>query len=105
MLESCQTGKGKEVVADTLAFLEGHISTHFAAEEQAQRASAFPEYAAHKAEHDRFSRDFALLKDKAEKEGPSLPLVVQTNHMVVDWLVNHIKKDDKAFARFLKLSK
>jgi hemerythrin len=46
--------------------------------------------------------DVAKLKQQFEDEGPSLAMVMVTNRKVVDWLVHHIKKSDKALGNYLK---
>jgi hemerythrin len=62
----------------------------------------YPEYANHKSYHDQFVKDLSLLKTQLDNEGLKLNLVVQTNKLLVDWLINHIKKVDKALGEFLK---
>ncbi|NMB26335.1 MAG: hypothetical protein GX986_12475 [Firmicutes bacterium] len=42
------------------------------------------------------------LNDQLEREGPSLALVLKTNQVVVDWLINHISRTDKAVGEFLQ---
>jgi len=102
LLDSCKQGKGKQAVGDVLNFLEDYVVEHFAAEENIQVHYSYPEYSAHKAMHAMFIEDVAKLKAKFEKEGPSLTTVLETDRIVVDWLVKHIKKVDKALAEFLK---
>lgn len=102
LLDACATGEGRECVAGMLAFLEKYVVTHFYAEEANQRASAYPGYAGHKAQHDRFIADLQVLKRQFDEEGPTTTTVEQTNRMVVDWLVNHIKKSDREFGQYLR---
>lgn len=63
---------------------------------------SFPGYLQHKQLHDAFIKGFQQLKDELEEEGPGLGLVLKTNRLVVDWLINHISKKDKAFGKFLR---
>jgi len=102
LLTACRNGYGKEEVADTIAYLERYIVEHFRDEERVQMENAYPEYNVHKLEHERFLKDFEELKADFEREGASLPLIVTTNRVVVAWLMNHIKKTDKALAEFLR---
>jgi len=102
LLTACKDDKGKEAVADTIVFLERYIKEHFRDEERVQMENAYPEYNAHKLEHEKFLKDFEELKADFEREGASLPLIVTTNRVVVTWLMNHIKKTDKALAEFLR---
>lgn len=102
LLEACMAGKGREAVAGVLAFLENYVIEHFAAEEKIQRDNLYPEYANHRAMHAAFIEDVEKLKQQFEQEGPSLAMVMVTNRKVVDWLVHHIKKSDKALGNYLK---
>jgi len=102
LLEACKAGKGREAVAGVLTFLENYVVEHFAAEEKIQRDNLYPEYSNHKAMHAAFIDDVAKLKQQFEDEGPSLAMVMVTNRKVVDWLVHHIKKSDKALGNYLK---
>ena len=47
---------------------------------------------------------FEKLKKQLEASGPGLTTVISANHLLVDWLKNHIRKVDKALAEFLKAS-
>jgi hemerythrin len=102
LLEACKAGKGREAVAGVLVFLENYVVEHFAAEEKIQRDNLYPEYANHRAMHAAFIDDVAALKQQFEDEGPSLAMVMVTNRKVVDWLVHHIKKHDRALGGYLK---
>ncbi len=104
LLESCKAGKGKAVVGETLDFLEDYVIQHFMAEENIQLHYSYPGYAAHKQEHEGFIKNVEALRKKFEKEGPSLKMIIETDRVVVDWLVKHIKKTDMDLGKFLKLS-
>jgi hemerythrin len=88
-----------------LNFLEDYIVIHFTAEENIQKKYNYPDYEAHKSLHLKFIQDFSALKKNFDAEGPSLPIVLQINRIVVDWLINHIKKVDKALGEFVKTKK
>lgn len=102
LLEACNSGKGREAVAGVLVFLENYVVEHFAAEEKIQRDNLYPEYANHRAMHASFIEDVEKLKQQFEDEGPSLAMVMVTNRKVVDWLVHHIKRSDRALGDYLK---
>jgi hemerythrin len=105
LLEACKAGKGRVAVGETLHFLEEYVDEHFAAEEAIQVRYEYPDYRAHKQEHEEFFKSVEKLNKKFEKEGPSLTMVLETNRIVVDWLVKHIKKVDMDLGAYLKLSK
>ncbi|OGW48860.1 MAG: hemerythrin [Nitrospirae bacterium RBG_19FT_COMBO_42_15] len=102
LLDACNKGEGKEIASKMLNFLEDYIVIHFTAEENIQKKYNYPEYEAHKLLHLKFIKDFSALKKNFDAEGPSLPIVLQINRIVVDWLINHIKKVDKALGKFVK---
>lgn len=102
LLEACNQGKGKESVRGMIGFLEDYVVEHFTAEEKLQKASAYPQYEAHKAMHAEYLRNVADLKAKLEEHGPTLPFVITVNKTVVDWLTNHIGKVDKGLGLYLQ---
>ncbi|MBJ6800269.1 bacteriohemerythrin [Geomonas propionica] len=102
LLTACNEGKGNEEVLKLLLFLEDYVKEHFAAEEQLQKGSNYPDYPAHKAQHVAFMADVHKLTSSFREEGATLPLVIQTNRTLADWLIRHIKKVDTAFARYLR---
>jgi len=98
-------GRSKEEIRETIGFLEAYVVVHFAAEEQAMLASAYPYEALHKAEHTAFIRDFAVIKEKLERlerEGMITSFAaIETQRKLSDWLVNHIGKSDKVLGAYL----
>ncbi|MBI5189224.1 MAG: hemerythrin family protein [Nitrospirae bacterium] len=102
LLDACKKGKGKAEVAGTLSFLEDYVVSHFSVEEKIQKESGYPLYGEHKAMHDHFLSEVKALRERFDREGPSLDMVLQTNQVVVDWLINHIMKSDKALAGYIK---
>ena len=104
LLDACSLGKGRDEVKKTIAFLEDYVITHFKAEEAHMTYSGYPEFSQHRKQHIEFMENFGKLKKQFETEGPGLTTVVTTNHLVVDWLKNHIRKLDKALGEHLKTS-
>ncbi len=102
LLDACNKGEGKEIAYKMFNFLEDYIVIHFTAEENLQKRYNYPDYETHKSLHLKFIKDFSALKKRFEAEGPTLPIVLQINRIVVDWLINHIKKVDKALGEFIK---
>lgn len=102
LLEACNSKKGKEEVINTINFLGDYVVTHFSDEEKLQRESGYPEYANHKAAHDKFIKDYENIKARFEQEGVSLNFVITVNKVVIDWLIKHIGSADKAFGDYIK---
>jgi hemerythrin len=103
--EACSAGRGKEEVLKLLLFLEDYVKEHFAAEEQLQIKSGYPEYAQHKSQHTRFIADISRLSNAFRMEGATLSLVIMTNKTLTSWLVQHISKTDKELGAYLSKEK
>ena len=97
----------KYKISDVIKFLEDYISFHFDEEEGLMQGRSYPGYKAHKAQHEKFKRNFVRLKkdliklDGGKKPG-SYGLSVRTNQIVVDWIVEHIARVDRLFGEFLR---
>jgi hemerythrin len=102
LLEACKQGKGKAEVSQVIWFLDDYVVTHFSAEEKYMETHHYPDFGKHKALHLEFMDNFADLKREFEEEGAGVHLVVKTNQLVVQWLLDHIRKIDKALGAFLK---
>lgn len=102
LFDACNAGKGKDQIGPIINYLQDYAVLHFGAEEKLQKQHNYPEYAVHKAQHDQFIKDFLNLKDKIEQNGVTGLTIVQLNQVLVDWLIKHIRKTDKAFGVFLK---
>jgi len=104
LLESCNQGKGRTEVGKTISFLEEYVLIHFSTEEKIMLDHHYPDFAGHKAQHVHFMSNLDTLKQQFSKEGPSVHIILLTNHTVVDWLQSHIRKLDRALGAFLKKS-
>ena len=102
MLEASKQARGREGVRASVAFLQSYVASHFAAEEELQRRTGFPDCAAHRELHKRFADDVALMVARLEREGASVGLVLEVNRAVVTWLVTHIRGPDQDIGRYLK---
>jgi hemerythrin len=102
LLEACNQGQGRTEVGETLSFLEDYVLIHFATEEKIMTGRLYPGYAGHKAQHVHFISNLDALKQQFAKEGPSVHLILLTNHTVVDWLRSHIRKLDRDLGAFLR---
>jgi hemerythrin len=43
-----------------------------------------------------------VLKGNLDKEGVTPGLIIKMNKLLIDWLLTHIKKADKALGQFIK---
>lgn len=102
LLSACESGKGIDELKRLLVFLDDYIVKHFSDEEQLQRKNGYPDYEAHKREHDGFIGRVMAVKDEINTEGVAVHHVMETNNMLLKWLLNHISKVDAELGKFLR---
>lgn len=105
LLQACNDGRGQEEIIRLFMFLNEYVATHFREEEKLQRDCGYPELQAHRQEHSHFIGKLNDLEKEVVSEGASLPVVIKTNNVMVDWLINHISKTDKKIGEFLRCRK
>ncbi len=92
----------KDVVFGLVEELERYTLAHFAAEETFMRVTDYPDFVAHKREHQEFVSRVAEEKKRAIQVGS---LSLDLMHFLRDWLVGHILVSDKAYANFTQKKK
>jgi hemerythrin len=85
---SLQTGNAKDVLGKVLAGITLYTGFHFAREEELLLLTQYPGYAAHRREHQGFSRVIEeLLHDFHERSSDALPYEVL--EFLEHWLFEH----------------
>jgi len=102
LLTACQAGQGVEELKKLQTFLGEYVHTHFSDEEELQRLHRYPDYESHHAQHVYFIEQINKLEAETKQEGVSTHHVVETNNMLLKWLLNHISKVDKELGVFIK---
>ena len=102
LLEASSQGRGKEEIGRLIQFLADYVVTHFAAEERTMARYGYSGLSAHRAEHNKFVRDFTDLAQSYQVGGVSSSLVITLQSKVVGWLINHIGKSDKVLGAFIQ---
>jgi hemerythrin len=102
LLDASAKGAGRERLAELLPFLGSYVIQHFGDEEKAMKDAKYPDFARHKQLHAAFLAEFVMLRKRYETEGASTALTLEVQRKVVDWLLHHIKREDKALGAFLK---
>lgn len=103
LLTACKMGKGSEEVKRLLAFLDDYVVSHFRDEEKLQQQSGFPGYEEHHREHEAFIERLAELRGRMRDEGEvQIDHVLDTNKLLLDWLIRHISVKDRELGRHLK---
>ena len=92
-------GHGKDKLGQILSKLIKYTEMHFGTEEKLMQSHGYPEYSAHKAEHDHLTHTVADLQRKFQAN--EVGLTVEVMDFLKDWLGKHIMGSDKRYAPFL----
>jgi hemerythrin len=101
LVSAMETGEDHEIPL-LFDLLGEYLEKHFAAEEQAMAATAYPGANVHTAAHARFIREYAELRALYEANGATSGVAVKTRTWIEDWLRKHIRHVDHPFARHLR---
>jgi hemerythrin len=102
LLSACKAGEGLEELRRVLLFLDEYVIRHFTDEENLQRQHGYPGFEAHKKEHESFIARLKVLKQEIDCEGCALHHVMETNNLLLKWLLNHISAVDVQLGTYLK---
>lgn len=98
LFDAMKSGKGSQVMGDILKQLIAYTQTHFAAEERLMTQYAYPDYEAHKKEHNALVMQVLDLQKQFQEGKPVLTQNIMT--FLRDWLSKHIQGDDKKYGIF-----
>jgi hemerythrin len=93
-------GKGKEILGSVLKDMVDYTKVHFAAEERILRDSGYPDYAQHKAIHEKVTEKVSTIHSKY-LEGNGLNLSIEAMSYLNDWLQKHILGTDQKYSSHL----
>ncbi len=98
-------GVGKwRSTSDLLGVLDDlgqHVRGHFQREEDVMRTLDYPDYPAHKSEHDILLAEYAVVVRGIRASGRKA-LDISTLETIKDWLMGHVLEVDRQLAEFLK---
>ncbi len=89
-------------VMEMLGFLEDYVITHFKAEEALQLRYNYPGYAAHRKLHQAFMADVRQLSENIINGGFTVATRSLVGSTLTNWLMLHIRKEDKAVGAFIR---
>jgi hemerythrin len=99
LYDGMMRGAGENVLGGVLEELENYAKTHFALEERLLNSNGYPDYKAHKAEHDKLSRQ--VDQYVAAHDAGKVQLSKEVLIFLKNWLENHILNTDKQYSQFL----
>jgi len=92
-------GSGKDKLGQILSDLINYTRDHFATEERLMQMHAYPDFLAHKSEHERLTEKVMDLQRRFRSNEAGLSIEVM--EFLRDWLVKHIMGCDKKYSPFL----
>jgi hemerythrin len=106
LVEAIRSHTCKYKIGDVVKFLEDYVVFHFGEEEKFMLELGYPDYKHHKAQHEEFMRNIERIKEilptlEGGRKPGSYDLSVETNQLVVDWIIEHISQVDKSLGKFL----
>lgn len=99
LLTACREGKGRDELLDMLVFLNEYADYHFRTEEAFMAEQEYAGLEEQRRQHRQFRDKLGRLEEQARNEGAGIDLVAKTNKMVLDWVIQHIRNEDKKMAR------
>jgi hemerythrin len=100
--DAMSVGKGRQLVPAILKRLILYCCEHFSAEEALMQRANYPNFATHKAEHDKLKNEVAKMAKAFESGNASLQLSMQLQNFLRDWLQSHIRQCDKSYSAHLR---
>lgn len=98
--EAMLAKRGNEVLAQEVARLHQYARTHLKTEEELLQKHGYPNFAAHKAQHDAY---LAKVKDiETEMRNGGMTVPIHLMNFLKQWWTSHILKTDRDYADFLK---
>ncbi|NLK62744.1 MAG: bacteriohemerythrin [Fusobacteria bacterium] len=102
LIANIESGKGKEVVLDTIQFLADYTDEHFSHEEELMRRENYPDLEIQLKAHKYFVDNIKEIQHTLRTSGIQPGMTVKIKKIIADWLVNHIFHMDKKIGEFLK---
>ncbi|MFW9926233.1 MAG: bacteriohemerythrin [Candidatus Thorarchaeota archaeon] len=94
--------RGAVEIGKTLGFMIDYTDFHFSTEEKHMTALSYPDFDAHKMQHEEFKSTLNEMVMEFEEDGATAQLSKWVNQYLINWLVNHIKSIDTKLSAFLK---
>ena len=97
-----KVGKGREVMAGVIDELVSYTQIHFSTEEGLMRQTNYPNFDAHKAEHDQFVAK--VQQFQSEFQSNQVGMTIEVASYIKNWLINHIQRTDRVMAAHLLMA-
>lgn len=101
-VEGCAKGRGKDSLLELHQSLQEYVQNHFRDEEALMAKEGYPGLERQIREHKKFQKEILELGKKISMQGVTLMELVQTNKLLVNWMVNHVQDVDQKFGDYLR---
>ena len=102
LVSAVRSGRGADELGTTMEFLDGYVREHFADEEKLMADAAYPGLEGHRRLHAGFVAELAAVRAAlARPEADRAALAERLHLSLRDWLLRHIRVEDRAYARHL----
>jgi hemerythrin len=98
--DAMKVGKGSQTVPLILGKLVEYTGEHFAKEESLMLLARYPDYARHKAEHDKLTKEVSQMVRDFEQG--KIALTIDLQDFLRQWLQTHIVSSDKKYTAHLQ---
>lgn len=105
LFEAGRNRQAGEYILQMFKFLEDYTKKHFGDEEKYMLSIKYPEYETQKNMHSSFIEEMKKLKLSYDQSGGNITVILNANQMVLNWLTNHISKQDKKIGDYVKATK
>lgn len=102
LFEAGKNNQAKEYVGELLDFLDSYTKKHFADEEKYMLSIRYPGYEEQKKAHTAFIAELTKLRNNYKESGGNITVIINANHMVIEWLTKHISNMDKKIGDYAK---
>lgn len=94
--------KSTKEIIDIVNFLTRYVVNHFNSEERLQKKYNYPDYNRHHKLHEDFKANVMSLKADIEANGLTTSKKLEINRQLIQWLQQHIGKEDKKLGDHIK---
>ena len=101
LLESCVSRNCSIEAANMMGYLDDYVITHFAAEEDLQRAHRYPDYESHCLMHAEFITSIEFAKREIAAKGVTDSVIQHVNQMLIEWFRQHVMELDRTMSSYL----
>jgi hemerythrin len=100
LFDAMQAGKGNDALGKILDGMIHYTAGHFATEERYMKTYNYPDFAAHKQEHDNLTKQVLDLQQQFKTGQAALSMKV--GNFLKSWLINHISGTDMKYGPYLR---